>query len=290
MPTPPPSMAGRTCLVTGANTGIGLETARALARAGATVILAYRDPTRGEPAVADVRASTGNDHVEGLVLDLASFASIRRAAAEVLDRHAALHVLVNNAGLMLSDRGVTREGIELTFGINHVGPVLFTSLLLDRMKASAPARIVNVASDAHRRSRGLPWDDLQRERAYDGFGVYSDSKLCNILYSRELARRLAGSGVTVNALHPGVVRSGFASAEDTRGLMRWGWALIRPFLLSAEEGAQTSVYLATSPEVEGVTGRYFAKSKEKHPTAYGQDDAAAARLWAVTEDLITRLS
>jgi NAD(P)-dependent dehydrogenase (short-subunit alcohol dehydrogenase family) len=277
---------GKVCVVTGANTGIGLETARALARLGATVVMTARSRPRGEAALADVRASAPGAKVELLELDLASLAKVRAAAAELLARHARIHVLVNNAGLVLSERRETEDGFESTFGVNHLGPFLFTSLLLERLKASAPARVVNVSSRAHTRARGLDFDDLdRRRRSYSSLAAYADSKLANILFTIELARRLEGTGVTANSLHPGVVATGFGADGDTRGVFRYLLAMGRPFLMSPVKGAATSIYLASSPEVEGVSGRYFARCREARTTAAARDAAAARRLWEESERL-----
>jgi NAD(P)-dependent dehydrogenase (short-subunit alcohol dehydrogenase family) len=278
---------GRGVLVTGGNTGIGLEAAVALARLGAAVAITSRDAERGKRAVDEIRERAGVE-APCLPLDLGSFRSIRACAAEALERFPRLHVLVNNAGLVLSDRRTTEDGLEATLGINHFGPFLLTKLLLERLKDSAPARIVNVASAAHRRSRGIDFSDLQAERGYDGRRRYGDSKLANILFTRELARRLAGSGVTANALHPGVVATRFGLDGDATGAVRWFFTLARPFLLSAEAGARTTVHVASAAELERVSGRYFARCREATPTRYARDDQAARRLWEESERLTDR--
>jgi NAD(P)-dependent dehydrogenase (short-subunit alcohol dehydrogenase family) len=280
-------MHGKTVLITGGNSGIGKETAVALARLGGTVVFTSRDPQRGEQAAADIRKRSGAD-VALMPLDLASFASIRSFAAAFLDRYDRIDVLVNNAGLVLSERTETEEGFETTFGVNHLGHFLLTDLLLDRIKAGAPARIVNVASRAHRFARsGLDFDDLQAAKRYSAIQAYARAKLANIYFTRELARRLEGTGVTVNALHPGGVATGFARDGDVKAPFSWLYTLARPFLRSPEKGAETSIYLASTPEVDGVTGRYFADSKETEPTLIAQDDDAARRLWAASEALIS---
>jgi NAD(P)-dependent dehydrogenase (short-subunit alcohol dehydrogenase family) len=274
----------KVALVTGANVGIGLETARGLARAGAAVIMTARDPDRGRAAVEDVKASTGRDDVELLHLDLASFDSVRRAAEEVKSRHDRLHLLVNNAGLVLSERRETEDGLEATMGINHFGPFLFTRLLQDLLRASAPARIVNVSSDAHRRSPGLDFDDLMRERRkYSGMAAYCDSKLANILFTRELARRLDGSGVVAHALHPGVVRTGFAQDGDVKGVLDVLVKVFRPLFLSPADGAKTSLHVATSDDAGATSGEYWSKERRTTPEAPARDDAAAGTLWEVSE-------
>ena len=282
------SMQGKTVLITGANSGLGKETAVALARAGATVVFTSRDPQKGEQTAADIRQRSGAD-VALMPLDLASFPSIHALADDFLQRHDSLHVLVNNAGLILTERTETEQGFETTFGVNHLGHFLLTQLLLDRVKASAPARIINVASRAHRFARdGLDFDDLQLTEGYGGMQAYGRSKLANIYFTRELARRLEDSGVTVNALHPGGVDTGFAHDGDVRAPFSWLWTLAKPFLRSPEKGAQTSIYLASATEVEGVTGKYFANSKEAQPTSVAQDDEAARRLWTASEQLIAQ--
>ncbi len=282
------SMQGKTVLITGANSGIGKETAVALARAGATVVVTSRDPQKGEQAAADIRERSGAD-VALMPLDLASFPSIRALAEDFLQRYDQLHVLINNAGLILTERTETEQGFETTFGVNHIGHFLLTQLLLDRIKASAPARIINVASRAHRFARnGLDFDDLQLTNSYGAMQAYGRSKLANIYFTRELARRLEGSGVTVNALHPGGVNTGFSHDGDTNGFYSFLWTLAKPFLRSPEKGAQTSIHLASAPELEGVTGKYFADSKETQPTSIAQDDEAAARLWTASEQLIAQ--
>jgi len=286
-------MHGRTVVITGGNSGIGKAAAVALAGAGARVVITARSETRGSAAREDIAAASGSDQVELSVFDLADLASVRAGAADLLGRCERIDVLLNNAGLILSERTLSADGYESTFAINHLGPFLLTELLLDRLRASAPSRIVNVASTAHNFARrGMVFDDLMAERSYKPMEVYGRSKLANILFTTELAKWLAGSGVTANCLHPGSVATGYARDGDTTGFMAWGIKVYAhlPVSLSPEQGARTSVYLCSSPEVEGVTGRYFAKCKEKTPSANARDEAAAARLWEVSEDLVTRAS
>ena len=276
-----------TVVITGGNAGIGKETAVGLAQQGADVIITSRDPDRGSAAVAEIRERAGGGTVDVMRLDLASFASIRTFASELLDRVERLDVLINNAGGVLGKRHETEDGFEATFGVNHLGHFLLTNLLLDRLRASAPARIVVVSSTAHKQARkGLDFDDLQAERKYRSFDAYSKSKLANIYFTRELARRLDSSGVTANALHPGFVASRFARDGDLGWLGNIGMPLIRPFAISQEAGARTSIYLASSPDVEGLTGHYFYKCAPVSPSKVAQDDEAAKRLWAVSEELI----
>jgi NAD(P)-dependent dehydrogenase (short-subunit alcohol dehydrogenase family) len=279
-------MQGKVVAITGANAGIGKETAVALAEMGATVVMTARNATKGEAALADVRARSGSDRVELMALDLADLASVRAFAANLLGAHDRLDVLVLNAGLMLRRRTETTDGFETTFGVNHLGHFELTNLLLDRVQASAPARIVVVASHAHKAvRRGLDFDDLQSTRRYRSFDVYGRSKLANVYFTRELARRLAGTGVTVNAVHPGYVASSFARDGDMylEPVVRLGAKL---FAISPEAGARTSVYLASSPEVEGITGEYFVKCRPAAVSKAAQDDIAARRLWDASESLL----
>ena len=240
-------------------------------------------------AVADIRARSGHDDVDLVVFDLGSMASTRQGALAILERCDRIDVLVNNAGVVLSDRRETVDGLEATFAVNHLGPFVLTELLLDRIKDSAPARIVNVASTAHKGARkGLDFDDLQSTSGYGGMQVYSKSKLANIYFTTELARRLEGTGVTVNCLHPGTVATGYGRDGDSSGVLAFGLKVIKPFILSAEQGARTSIYLASSPDVAGVTGKYFVKCKARNPSAAARDDEAAQRLWKVSEEIVAQ--
>jgi NAD(P)-dependent dehydrogenase (short-subunit alcohol dehydrogenase family) len=280
-------MKGKTVVVTGGNSGIGLETAAALAAMGARVLVTARNADRGRTAVAQIAQRTEGAQVQLVVFDLADLSSVRRGAAEILEQAPRLDVLVNNAGLVLTERRLTADGFEATFATNHLGPFLFTNLLLDRIRSSAPARIVNVASTAHNSARkGIPFDDLQSERHYRGMRVYGQSKLANILFTLELARRLEGTGVTANSLHPGTVRTGYGADGDAGGFLSFGIKIAGPFFLSPAKGARTSVYLASSPEVDGVSGRYFVKCKPRRPRAWARDPEAAQQLWQVSEELV----
>jgi NAD(P)-dependent dehydrogenase (short-subunit alcohol dehydrogenase family) len=282
-------MRGKVVVITGGNAGIGKEAAVVLARRGATVAITARDPNRGAGALAEIRrrAERTDDGVAVLALDLSSFASTRAFATDLLDRYDRLDVLLNNAGLVLRDRRETAEGFEMTFGVNHLGHFLLTGLVLDRLRATPGARVVNVSSHAHKQARnGLDFDDLQSTRHYRGFAVYSRTKLANILFTRELARRLDGTGVTANALHPGFVASSFGRDGDTGRLGDIGMIFTRPFAINAEQGALTSIHLASSPDVDGITGQYWYKCALSTPSRAAQDDDAARRLWAVSEELI----
>lgn len=277
-------MQGKTVLVTGANQGIGKATAIALAQQGANVVILCRNPDKGRAALADIQAASRGGKAELLVADFASLADVRRAAAEFRASHQRLDVLVNNAGLYVPERRVTSDGIEETFGVNHVAPFLLTNELLDLLKASAPARIVNVSSEAHRHAR-MNWEDLQfASTQYKGFRAYGQSKLANVLFTYELARRLEGTGVTANALHPGVVASGFGQTYP--GALSFLVKVAKPFLLTNEQGARTSVHVASSPEVEGVTGKYFAKCRPVRSNAVSYDQASQRKLWSLSLEMI----
>lgn len=270
------SLAGRVCLVTGANRGIGLATAHGLAALGAHVVLVARDEAAGSTAAAEIRRGTGNAAVDLLTADLSSQASIRALAEEVRGRYRRLHVLVNNAGVITRQRSLTVDGIETQFAVNHLAYFLLTNLLLDRLKISTPARIVVVASDAHW-THQLDFDDLQLTRRWRPVRAYSQSKLANVLFAYELARRLAGTGVTVNCVHPGGVGTKLlASAFPWPAIST---PLVYRFAGTPAQGADTPVWLATAPEVEEVTGKYFVRRKAVPSSAATYDLFAARRLW-----------
>jgi NAD(P)-dependent dehydrogenase (short-subunit alcohol dehydrogenase family) len=273
-------MNGKICLVTGANTGIGKATALGLAKRGATVVIACRDVAKGSAAVNEIKAQSGSSNLHVLQLDLASLASVRTAAQQFEQQFPKLDVLIENAGVSTGKRQVTADGYEMNFGVNHLGHFLLTQLLLPRLEAAAPSRIVVVSSSVHK-GQTLDFDDLQGERSWATLGSYSKSKLANMLFVHEQAKRLAGRKVTINALHPGVIASELA--RDLPGPFR---LMARLFFKSTEDGAKTSLYLATSPDVEGKSGLYFADSKEAKPGKVALDDAAAAKLWEVSEKLI----
>jgi len=275
-------MTGRTVLVTGGTGGIGLATAAGLAGLGARVGIVGRDAARTEAAAEQLRTSGGE--VDVFVADVSSQREVRRLANEVLASYPRLDVLVNNVGGYWATRHTTADGLERTFAVNHLAPFLLTNLLLERLRVSAPARVVTVSSGAHAMG-SIDFEDLQAERDYSGQRAYNQSKLANVMFTYELARTLQGSGVTANALHPGVVRTNFGR-EDSKGWMRLMLPVIRPFLKSPERGAATSLYLASSPDVEGVTGRYFANSTPKTSSKASQDATAAARLWDVSASLV----
>jgi len=286
MSNPDDTMAGKVCLVTGATAGIGAVTALALARRGATVGLVGRSAERVGATARRIADQTGNSSVVPFLADLSVQAEVHRVAEEIRARFPQLDVLVNNAGAMFLKRQESVDGIEMTFALNHLAYFLLTNLLLDRLKAAAAARIICVASDAHRFAKAIDFNDLARRKRYRGFRVYGESKLANILFSTELARRLAGTGVTANALHPGFVATNFFAGDRMKGplgrLMQIGARLVA---ISPEQGAATSIYLATAPEVEGITGLYFEKQKPVTPSPAARDEAAARRLWKVSEEM-----
>jgi NAD(P)-dependent dehydrogenase (short-subunit alcohol dehydrogenase family) len=270
-------MRGKVCVVTGATSGIGLVAAERLAAMGARLVLVGRDKGRGEAAVARIKRRTPGAEIRVHYADLSRLVEMNRVAAEIAAIEPRIDVLLNNAGAMFAARSVTEDGLERTFAVNHMAYFVLTNRLKERLVAAAPARIVNTASDAHR-GNTLDFDDLQSARRYRALTAYGRSKLANILFTRELARQLAGTGVTANCLHPGFVATRIA--DNNGGVFRLGVGIAKSlFALSPEKGAETMVYLATSPETAGVTGGYFAKSRPATPTAAAQDDAAARRLW-----------
>jgi len=276
-------MAGRTVLVTGGTAGIGRATALGLATMGAHLAITGRDRGRTEGAARELRAA-GGGQVDVFVADLSSQSEVRRLAEEVLQRLFRIDVLVNNVGGYWNTRHVTADGLERTFALNHLAPFLLTNLLCDRLTQSAPARVVTVSSNAQAQGR-IDFDDLQGERSYSGARAYSQSKLANVLFTYELARRLQATSVTANALHPGVTRTSFG-AEDPGGVQRRLVPFMRPFMKAPAQGAARSIHLASAPDLEQVTGRYFANSKPRRSSKRSYDEAAAARLWQVSADLV----
>jgi NAD(P)-dependent dehydrogenase (short-subunit alcohol dehydrogenase family) len=273
---------GKTCLITGATNGIGRVTAVALAGMGAELFLTYRDKTRADETAAEIRQKTGNDRIHLLKADLSSQSQVRSAAAEFLATGRPLQLLINNAGLGNTTRTLTVDGIETVFAVNHLAYFLLTMLLLDCIKRSAPARIVNVASEAHRFGT-INFDDLGGEQRYRTVGAYGQSKLANILFTYELARRLTGSGVTVNCLHPGAIGSGLWTNNGSFAQLIM--KIAKPFLKTPERGAQTTIYLASSDDVEGVTGKYYDNCKEKNTNRESYDLGVASRLWEVSAQM-----
>ncbi len=266
-------------LITGGTDGIGKVSAEKIAGMGAHVIIIGRNPQKSQQVAAEIRQASGNEKVDYLVGDLSLQADVRRVAAEYRHRYDQLHVLLNNAGAFFTKRQVTREGLEMTFALNHMAYFLLTHLLLDMLKKSAPARIINVSSGAHFGGK-INFDDLNLRKGYNGWGAYANSKLMNVLFTYELARRLEGSGVTANVLHPGFVATQFG--KNNGGLMRPVMALVHLGAISPEKGAETNVYLAASEEVEGISGKYFQDKRALASSSASYDEEAARRLWEIS--------
>jgi NAD(P)-dependent dehydrogenase (short-subunit alcohol dehydrogenase family) len=284
MPTVNPLMQGKVCMVTGATSGIGKATALGLARIGATVVMVSRDRARGEAAQSEIKTKSGNNAVDLLIADLSSQQSIRQLAENFKRNYTQLHVLINNAGVFMLTRRETVDGLEMTFAVDYLAPFLLTNLLLDVLKASAPARIVNVSSESHEAGY-IKMDDLQAKKGYRPMRVYGQAKLALVLFTYELARRLQGTGVTANCLHPGFVATNFAQ-RDLWPIARTAAKLVFFFGISPEEGAKTPIYLASSPDVEGVTGKYFVKSIPKRSTPISYDESLQQQLWEESAKLV----
>jgi retinol dehydrogenase 14 len=273
-------MTNQVCLVTGANSGIGKATALELAKKGATVVMVCRDKTKGEQARGEIIETTGNTLVELLIADLSSQKAIRQLAKDFKAKHDKLHVLINNAGLNLNEHTLSSEGVEMTFAVNHFAPFLLTHLLLNALEAANSARIINVTSDMQ---RPIHFDDLNREKAYKQIVVYEESKRANTLFTYELARRLQGSLITVNCMAPGFIRTNLG--RNTKGVFKLFLQLVRPFMQSPNHAAEALVYLATSPELEGVSGKYFTGKKEGQSSKASYDQQAAGQLWQLSEEV-----
>ena len=269
------SMSGKVCMVTGANSGIGEKVVLGLAGMGSTVVMVCRDKSKGEAAKEAVTSQTGNKNIELMIADLASLASVRDLAQRFKETHPRLNVLVNNAGLIMGRRISTVDNLETTFEVNYLSHFLLTLLLLDTLEASAPSRIINVSSSAHTNGK-MDFDDLQETKSYSAMRSYSQSKLAQVLFTYELAKKLQGTGVTVNAVHPGVVRTRWG---DEGGALGIGIRLGRPFMISPEKGAETPIYLASSTDVEGITGKYWYKKKEQPSSKESYDENEARLLW-----------
>jgi retinol dehydrogenase-12 len=271
-------MSERVAIVTGANSGIGKETARALAAMGMHVFITCRNQAKGQPVVDEFREQTGNEKVECLAMELGDFDSVRRCAADFLERDLPLHLLVNNAGIGVQ-RGITESGFELAFGTNHLGPFLFTGLLQERLRKSAPARIVVVASVGHTSAKGIDFEAATKTtKSQSGSNEYYTSKLANVLFSTELARRLEGSDVNTYSLHPGIV-----ATEVWRRFPRPITWIAKQFMLSIEDGAKTSIYCATSPKVAGDNGLYYDTCATKQVSELARDESLASELWERSE-------
>ncbi|KKK45778.1 MAG: Rhamnolipids biosynthesis 3-oxoacyl-[acyl-carrier-protein] reductase [Candidatus Lokiarchaeum sp. GC14_75] len=274
---------GKICLITGANSGIGKATAIGLAKEGATIIMICRDKERGEKAKKDIVVLTNNKNVELFLCDLSSQRDIRRFVSEFKEKYQSLHVLINNAGVMISKRIFSNEGFEMNFAVNHLAPFLLTNLLLDILKKSAPARIINVSSGLHKRGK-IDFEDLQNENKKTGlFKMYGDSKLALMLWSYELSRRLERTNVTINTVHPGVVNTNLGRHQS-----KFSQGFGRLFFKKPEKGAETSIYLASSPEVEGITGKYFVKKEPRQSSKESYNEEYAKRIWEISAKM-TRL-
>src|SRR5215211_9302361 len=275
-------MEGEVALITGGTSGIGKAAATALAAMGAEVMVSGRNKERGSPDEEEIREQSGSEKVSLVLADLAVQAEVRGLARAFQERHDRIDVLVNNAGVILSRRAETPDGIELTLAVNHLAPFLLTNLLLDLLKESAPSRIVTVSSDAHRWAK-IDLDDLQSRKRYRGMQVYGKTKLANIMFTYELAERLEGTEVTANCMHPGGVNTNFGNNQG--GPMNLLFRLFKPFMRSPEQGADTLIYLASSPEVEGMTGKYLADRKVKAASDAAYDETTRKRLWEASEEL-----
>jgi len=275
-------MGGKTVLITGGTSGIGKATAVALAAMGADVVVVGRNPESGRAALEEIKAQSHNESVELMLADLCAQAEVRRLAEEFLERHDRLDVLANNAGLVQSKRNETPDDIETTLATNHLAPFLLTNLLLERLEQSAPSRVITVSSEAQRWGK-MDFEDLQSRRKYRGFPVYGMTKLANIMFTYELAERLSATGVSANCLHPGSVGTNFG--QNNRGPMALFFRTFKPFMRSAEQGADTLVWLASSPEVDGISGKYFFDRKEIEAKSVAYDPAARRRLWEISEEL-----
>jgi len=280
MSTATPSMVGKVCVVTGATAGIGRETALGLAKMGATVVIVARDAAKASRTASEIEQAAPGTTVDVVLADFARLHAVRAAAREIGARYRAVNVLVNNAGVAKKHRTLSEDGYELTFAVNHLAPFLFTRELMPLLQAGAPARIVNVASAAEAHGP-IDFDDLQSEKNYKGFRVYGKTKLMNVLFTYELAARLASTGVTANCVHPGAV-----ATDMLRQLPKLLYAVISPFLLTPEQGARTQLFLASSPSVEGVSGAYFVKSKAARSSPRSYDVDARKRLWEMSEALV----
>jgi NAD(P)-dependent dehydrogenase (short-subunit alcohol dehydrogenase family) len=277
-------MSDKVCMVTGTTSGIGKETARGLAKMGATVIMVVRNPETGEEVRQEIMTETGNTSIELMIADLFSMAEVRSVASDFKNTHSRLDVLINNAGGIFPKREMTVDGFERTFALNYLAPFLLTHELLDILKMSAPSRIINVSSAAHTRGK-IDFGNLQSEKKYGQLGPYGNAKLMNIMFSYALARRLEGTNVTVNVLHPGIVRTRFGlnDASRARKLM---FKIVGPLSIGPEKGAETSIYLASSPEVEGISGKYFAKCTSIESTKISYDEEIQEKLWEHTKELL----
>lgn len=279
-------MKGKTVVITGGNAGIGKATAIALAKKGAEILITSRSEAKAKAALVEIKSASKSDKVDFVLINLIDQESVRKAAKEIKAKCPKIDVLINNAGCYMSDLELSPQGIEGQFATNHIGHFLLTNLILDNVKAAGNARIINLASIAHKSTRELNFDDLNYEKEeYGGWKSYSRSKFCNILFTKELARRLEGTGVTANAVHPGGVRTEIAE-KDANWYTKLGWIVMKPFMITVEKGAATSIHLASSPKVEGETGGYWVRSKKEWSNRPSQDPELAKELWKKSEELM----
>lgn len=279
-------MNGKTVVITGGNSGIGKATAIALAKKGADILITSRSEAKAKAAVGEIKSVSKNDNVDFVLINLVDQESVKKAAEEIKAKCPKIDVLINNAGCYLSDLELSPQGIEGQFATNHIGHFLLTNLILENVKAAGNARIINLASIAHKSTRELNFDDLNYEKEeYGGWKSYSRSKFCNILFTKELAKRLEGTGITVNAVHPGGVRTEIAE-KDANWYTKLGWIVMKPFMITVEKGAATSIHLASSTKVEGITGKYWVRSKKAWSNRPSQDPELAKALWKKSEELV----
>ena len=279
-------MKGKTVVITGGNAGIGKATAIALAKKGAEIVITSRSADKAKTAVSEIKSAAGNDKVDFILIDLGSQKSVRQAAEKLSTKCPKIDVLINNAGCYVSDLQLNEDGLEMQFATNHLGHFLLTNLILDNLKAAGKARIINLASIAHKSTRTLDLDDINyQKQEYGGWKSYSRSKYCNILFTNELAKRLKKDGITVNSVHPGGVRTEIAE-KNANWFTKLGWIIMKPFMVTVEEGAKTSIHLASSPEVEGETGGYWVKSKKFFSNRPSQEEANWIALWKKSEELV----
>ncbi len=279
-------MKGKTVVITGGNAGIGKATAIELAKKGAEIVITSRSEDKAKAAVTEIKSASENDSIKYVLVDLSSQESVRKAAEELKVKFPKIDVLINNAGCYVSDLQLNVDGIEMQFATNHIGHFLLTNLILDNVKAAGNARIINLSSIAHNSTRELNLDDINYEKEeYSGWKAYSRSKYCNILFTKELAKRLEKDGITVNAVHPGGVRTEIAE-KNANWYTKLGWTIMKPFMITVEKGAATSIYLASSPDVSGKTGHYWVKSKQEWSNRPSQDEANWLALWNKSEELV----
>lgn len=279
-------MQGKTVVITGGNAGIGKATAIALAKKGARIVITSRSETKAKAAVSEIQTASSNNSVEFILVDLSSQESVRKAAEQLKSKCPKIDVLINNAGCYVSELQLNADGIEMQFGTNHLGHFLLTNLLIENIKSAGKARIINLASIAHKSTRELDLNDINyQNQEYGGWKSYSRSKFCNILFTKELAKRLEKDGITVNAVHPGGVRTEIAE-KNANWFTKLGWVVMKPFMITVEKGAATSVHLASSDKVEGITGKYWVRSKEEWSNRPSQDPDLASKLWKKSEELV----